>query len=191
MRTAQINRDTKETQIKLEINLDGTGVRKIHTGVGFFDHMLELFACHSNCDLTLECKGDLNVDAHHTVEDVGIVLGKAIAEALGDKRGIARYSSVFLPMDESLAGVVLDVSGRAFLVFKAEFCGMIGDFDGQLVEEFFRAVCTNAGLTLHINLLYGQNSHHKAEAIFKGFARALRDAVKIVSDEIPSSKGVI
>lgn len=154
--------------------------------------MLELFACHSGFDFAVKCRGDVRVDGHHSIEDIGIVLGKAIAQALGDKVGIKRYSHVVLPMDESLASVTLDVSGRPFLVFNAEgMTGKVGDFDIELVEEFFRAIANYGGLTIHINLLYGSNSHHKIEAIFKAFARALKDATAVVGDKLPSSKGVL
>lgn len=192
MRKSQIERNTKETQIALSLNLDGNGKYDVDTGVGFFDHMMTLFACHSGFDLSVKCKGDVRVDGHHSVEDIGIVLGKAIAQALGDKVGIKRYSSVTIPMDESLANVTVDISGRQFLVFNAEgMTGKVGDFDIELVEEFFRAVANQAGLTLHINLRYGSNNHHKIEAIFKAFARALKEATEVVGNKIPSSKGML
>lgn len=191
MREFNIERKTKETDINVKLNIDGSGKRDIKTGIGFFDHMLELFAVHGNFDLVAKCDGDLNVDGHHTVEDIGIALGKCIAKCLGDKVGILRYADVSIPMDESLASVSLDISGRSFLVFNAAIDGMCGDFDNQLTEEFFRAVANYGGLTLHINLNYGINNHHKIEAIFKAFARALARAVKIVSDKVPSSKGVL
>ena len=192
MRKSQIERNTKETQIALSLNLDGDGKYDADTGVGFFDHMMTLFACHSGFDLSVKCKGDVRVDGHHSVEDIGIVLGKAIAQALGDKVGIKRYSSVTIPMDESLANVTVDISGRQFLVFNAEgMTGKVGDFDIELVEEFFRAVANQAGLTLHINLRYGSNNHHKIEAIFKAFARALKEATEVVGNKIPSSKGML
>ncbi len=192
MRKAEIKRTTKETDISLDINLDGDGsFEVIDTGIGFFDHMLELFAVHGAFDMNVKCNGDIKVDGHHSVEDIGICLGNALRQALGDKRGIRRYASVSIPMDEALANVTLDISGRAYIVFNADFDGKIGDFDSELVEEFMRAVAVNAGITLHVNLLYGGNNHHKAEAIFKAFARALRSAVEIVSDKIPSSKGVL
>jgi len=181
MRKAEIKRTTKETDISLDINLDGDGsFEVIDTGIGFFDHMLELFAVHGAFDMNVKCNGDIKVDGHHSVEDIGICLGNALRQALSDKRGIRRYASVSIPMDEALANVALDISGRAYIVFNSE-----------LVEEFMRAVAVNAGITLHVNLLYGGNNHHKAEAIFKAFARALRSAVEIVSDKIPSSKGVL
>lgn len=192
MRKASIERNTNETKIKLSINLDGKGTYNVNTGLGFFDHMMTLFACHSGFDFCVDCQGDIRVDGHHSVEDIGIVLGKAVAEALGDKVGIKRYASVTIPMDESLANVTMDISGRPFLVFNAEgMTGKVGDFDIELVEEFFRAVSNYGGITLHINLLYGSNNHHKIEAIFKAFARALKEASTIVSDKLPSSKGVL
>lgn len=191
MRQSKIERNTKETQIALSLNLDGTRQNCIDTGVGFLDHMLELVACHSDFDLSVKCVGDLKVDAHHSVEDIGIVFGKALLECLGDKKGIQRYATFTVPMDESLATVSIDVSGRPYLVFNADFQGKIGCFDSELIEEFFRAVSTYAGLTLHINLHYGNNNHHKAEAIFKAFAHALKQATRVVSDYIPSSKGIL
>lgn len=191
MRESTLKRKTKETDIKLYLNLDGTGKNKINTGIGFLDHMLELFAVHGGFDLNVECVGDINVDFHHSVEDIGIVLGKAINEAIGDKVGINRYGSMLLPMDEALAEVVLDLSGRPFLVFNVDLKGKTGEFDNELANEFFQAVAFNAGLTLHVNLKYGKNNHHVIEAIFKAFARALSYAVKITSDRLPSSKGVL
>ena len=178
MRTSNIQRNTKETQISLSLDLDGKGEYSVDTGVGFFDHMLELFACHSGFDFAVKCRGDVRVDGHHSIEDIGIVLGKAIAQALGDKVGIKRYSHVVLPMDESLASVTLDV-------------GLDTRDPALSVEEFFRAIANYGGLTIHINLLYGSNSHHKIEAIFKAFARALKDATAVVGDKLPSSKGVL
>lgn len=191
MRNSTIKRQTNETNIALSFALDGNGERTINTGVGFFDHMLELFAVHGNFDLNVECVGDTHVDCHHTVEDIGITLGKAIKESLGDKFGIARYGSMILPMDECLAEVAVDISGRAYLVFNAELFGRVGSFDMEMVEEFFRAVVVSSGMTLHINLKYGKNEHHKAEGIFKAFARALAIASRVVGDKLPSSKGVI
>ena len=190
-RTATIERKTKETQIKLTVGLDGTAKYDVDTGIGFFDHMLQLFSCHSGMDLKVECKGDTRVDGHHSVEDIGIVLGKAINRALGDKIGIARYASKTIPMDESLATVTVDISGRPYLVFNAELSGKVGDCELELVEEFFRAVATYGGIRMHVNLHYGSNSHHKAECIFKAFARAVKEAVTIVGTELPSSKGLI
>jgi imidazoleglycerol-phosphate dehydratase len=193
MRTASITRATKETQIRLSVDLDGTGKGTIATGVGFFDHMLDLLARHSRIDIEIEAKGDLHIDFHHTVEDVGIALGQAVKAALGDMRGVTRYASLHLPMDETLTRVALDISGRPFLVFRTEFAvAKIGEFDTELVREFFQAFAMNAGLTLHVETLYGANAHHIAESCFKGLARALRAAVAIdpaAAGEIPSTKG--
>ena len=191
MRTAEIKRKTKETDIALILNVDGAGEANIESGVGFFDHMLELFAVHSGCNLTLECKGDIQVDAHHTVEDAGIALGDALKAALGDKRGIARFADRVVPMDECAALVALDFSGRPYLAFEAPLSGKAGEFDLELVEEFMRAFSTHAGLNLYMKLLRGGNKHHEAEALFKALALCVKDAVKIVSDRIPSSKGVL
>lgn len=191
MRTAQIIRNTKETQIELSLNLDGDGIAKIDSGVGFFDHMLELLTVHSGFDLSLCCKGDTWVDDHHSVEDVGIALGDAFAKALGDKKGIARFSDRVVPMDECVAMIALDISGRAYLAFEQVLSGKVGTFDLELVEEFLRAFCNHAGLNLYVKVLRGGNLHHTAEAIFKALAKCLQDAVKIVSDKIPSSKGVL
>lgn len=191
MRKESISRKTKETDIQLKLNIDGTGKNQINTGVGFFDHMLELFSHHSKFDLEVACNGDVKVDGHHSIEDIGIVLGKAFDAAIGDKKGIARYASVFVPMDESLALVSLDISGRPYLVYDVDIDGKTGSFDNELAEEFFQAFAFNAKITLHIKLLYGQNNHHKLESIFKALARALNQAVQIVSDEIPSSKGIL
>ena len=195
MRTAALSRTTKETNIKVEVALDGAGVADISTGIGFFDHMLEQIARHSLIDIKIIAKGDLHIDFHHTVEDVGILLGKAIRQALGDMRGIARYSDVHLPMDETLTRVAIDVSGRPFLVFRSSFHRpKIGEFDTQLVREFFQAFATNGGMTLHVETLYGENDHHIAESCFKGLARALRAAVMIDTRQegsIPSTKGVL
>jgi imidazoleglycerol-phosphate dehydratase len=193
MRKSEITRKTNETDIALQLCIDGGGRNSIETGIGFFDHMLTLLATHGDFDLTLKCDGDINVDGHHTVEDIGIIFGKCLASCLGDKKGIQRYASVTIPMDESLATVTVDVSGRAYLAYNAPRLSnaFSSDFDYQLLEEFFRAVATNAGLTLHINLHYGGNYHHMAESIFKAFARALKEATKVVSDKIPSSKGVL
>ena len=195
MRSARINLQTKETNIELTIELDGRGKTMIETGIGFFDHMLNLFASHGRFDLVLNCKGDLEVDGHHTVEDIGIALGQAVREALGDKVGITRYASFYLPMDESLAFVALDISGRSYLVYDGgEMAPMIGSYDSELTEEFLRAFAFNAGITLHAKVLYGSNSHHKVEAIFKALGHALHDAVKInpeAADELPSTKGML
>ena len=193
MRTASIERNTRETQISLSLNLEG-GEFKIDTGVGFLNHMLELFAVHSGFGLIVQCKGDTDVDFHHSTEDVGIALGQALKEALGDKKGIKRFSDKVVPMDECAALVALDISGRPFLNFdcKDELSfGKIGDYDAELVEEFLRAFCNNAGLNVYVKLLATGNKHHEAEAIFKALAQALRSATKIVSDKIPSSKGVL
>lgn len=191
MRTAAVQRETKETKIGCALNLDGTGVCDVKTGVGFFDHMLTAFTVHSGIDLKLYVKGDLEVDCHHTVEDAGIVLGKAINEALGDKSGITRYGTSFIPMDEALGFCSLDIGGRAFLVFDCEFTSpMIGAMDTQMFEEFFRAVAMNSGITLHLKCEYGKNDHHKAEALFKAFAHAFGEAVKAKEGTL-STKGVL
>lgn len=191
MRTAEISRDTRETKIYLKLDLDGKGRPSVDTGVGFFNHMLELFSVHSGADLTVRCEGDTEVDFHHSVEDVGICLGKAFQAALGDKKGIARFSDRVVPMDECAALVALDISGRPFFNFEKKMSGKIGEFDAELVEEFMRAFAFNAGVNLYIDLLKGGNLHHEAEAIFKAFAKCVQDAVKIVSDRVPSSKGVL
>lgn len=191
MRKSKITRATKETEILLELNIDGSGERDIDTGVGFLDHMLELFSAHGNFDLIVKAKGDIKVDFHHSVEDIGICLGKAFVEALGDKRGIARYSNISIPMDEALSNVTVDISGRPYLVYNVDISGKTGDFDVELTEEFFRAVSTYGGITMHINNITGSNNHHIIESIFKAFARAMDQATKIVSDKIPSSKGVL
>ena len=191
MRTAEIARETRETKIKLSLNLDGNGTNSVHTGVGFFDHMLELLSVHSRIDLAVECTGDTQVAFHHSVEDVGICLGQAFKQALGDKKGIARFADRVVPMDECAALVALDISGRPYLNFEEKLSGKIGEFDAELVEEFMRAFAFNAGVNLYIKLLKGGNMHHEAEAIFKALAKCLQDAVKIVSDRVPSSKGVL
>lgn len=190
MREGYIKRETKETKIELSLNADGTGKNQIDTGIGFFDHMLTAFSLHSGFDLTLSCRGDLGVDCHHTVEDVGISLGKAFADALTDKAGIARYGSFTIPMDEALASCCVDIGGRPYLVYNAEFGDYrLGDMDSAMVEEFFRAFAMNAMVTLHINLQYGKNDHHKAEAIFKAFAHAIKLAVREEGGGILSTKG--
>ena len=193
MRQATIKRTTKETAIEVSVNLDGTGLSDSHTGIGFFDHMLDLLARHSRIDITVKAVGDLHVDFHHTTEDVGIALGQAVKRALGDMAGITRYASIHLPMDETLTRVVIDISGRPFLVFKSAFpTQKIGEFDTELVREWFTAFAGNAGVTLHVETLYGENSHHIAESCFKGLARALRSAVAIDprnAGEVPSTKG--
>jgi len=192
-RTAEIKRTTKETDISVKINLDGSGKSNIDTGIGFFDHMLTALSKHSGIDMDITCKGDLNVDAHHSVEDVGIVLGQALDEALGDKLGITRYGSARIPMDEALGEAVIDISGRPFIVFNASFAGdMCGAMDTQLFEEFFRSFAFNSKITLHISAPYGTNDHHKAEAMFKALARALRQAVQIdprFEGQVVSTKG--
>ena len=193
MRIATIKRKTKETDIEVAVNLDGTGVSRVATGIGFFDHMLDLLARHSRIDITVKADGDLHVDHHHTTEDVGIALGQAVKQALGDMAGITRYAGVHMPMDETLSRVVIDISGRPFLVFKAEFVrDKVGTFDTELVQEWFQAFAMNAGITLHVQVLYGTNDHHIAESCFKGLARALRAAIAIdarAANEIPSTKG--
>jgi len=193
MRSATIKRKTKETDIEVGVNLDGTGVSSVATGIGFFDHMLELLARHSGIDISVKAVGDLHIDHHHTTEDVGIALGQAVKQALGDMKGITRYADVHVPMDEALTRVALDISGRPFLVFNVEFVrAKVGPFDTELVEEWFRAFAMNAGVTLHVATLYGGNDHHIAESCFKGLARALRVAVAVDSraaGEVPSTKG--
>lgn len=192
MRSATISRKTKETDIQLSINLDGTGKYSISTGIGFFDHMLTAFSVHSGIDIDLKVVGDLHVDGHHTVEDTGIALGQAFALAIGDKAGITRYGTAFIPMDEALGFASLDISGRPFLVFNAKFNDdRTGDFDNCLTEEFWRAFAMNSLITLHTSVGYGNNDHHKIEAIFKAVAHALKDAVKINGDVVLSSKGVL
>ena len=192
MREASLIRKTNETSIELSLSLDGEGRSEIETGIGFFDHMLTLFARHGGFDLEIHCDGDLFVDAHHSIEDIGIVLGKAIKEALGDKNGIRRYGSALIPMDETLAEAALDLSGRSYLVFNAEFTAeRIGEFPTEMTEEFFRAVADQAGMTLHINLRYGKNNHHIAEGIFKAFGHALKDAVAMDGGGILYTKGVL
>ena len=195
MRTAEITRKTAETDISLLLNLDGTGVSAISSGVGFFDHMLELFSRHGRFDIDLVCKGDTNVDNHHTIEDIGICLGKAFAQALGDARGIYRYSDITLPMDETLVLCAIDISGRGHLSFNVKFPETShGAMDTELLEEFFLAFVRNSGVTVHVKLIDGNNSHHIIEACFKAFARALGAATAIDNDyknEIPSTKGTL
>ncbi|MGI5873937.1 MAG: imidazoleglycerol-phosphate dehydratase HisB [Bacillota bacterium] len=192
MRTAILTRKTTETAVELSLDLDGTGRAEISTGVGFFDHMLTLFARHGGFDLTLRCEGDLDVDPHHSIEDIGIVLGEAVKEALGDKKGIVRYGSALIPMDETLAEAVIDLSGRSFLVFHAAFTAeRIGAFPTEMAEEFFRAVADHAGMTLHLAVRYGKNNHHMAEGLFKAFGHALKDAAAVQGDAILSTKGVL
>jgi len=194
-RTADVDRTTKETAVRVRLDLDGVGTTKIATGVGFFDHMLEQLGRHSGLDLEIDAEGDLTVDSHHTVEDVGIALGTAIAEALGDKRGIRRYGWSAVPMEEALVLVALDLSGRAFLAFDAPVPGeQIGTYDPELTEEFFVALTRSGGITLHVRLLSGRNSHHIVEGVFKAVAKALRIAVELdprAGGEVPSTKGVL
>lgn len=194
MRTANIIRNTNETKIKLFLNLDGTGKTDINTGIGFLDHMLILFAFHSKIDINLNCNGDLYVDDHHSVEDIGIALGEAFKTSLGDKLGINRYGSFYLPMDETLALVALDISGRSFLIFDADFKREnIGNISTEMFKEFFRAFAFAANITLHIKILYGENDHHKTEAVFKGFARSIKEAIKVDKENmsVQSSKGIL
>jgi imidazoleglycerol-phosphate dehydratase len=195
MRTAEINRKTRETSIRVKLDLDGTGQSRVKTGIGFFDHMLEAFARHGLMDLEVEATGDLQVDGHHTVEDTGIVLGQAIAQALGNRTGIRRYADATVPLDEALVRVVIDVSGRPFLDYHVELAKwqMLGEYDVFLTPEFFRALVLNAGLTAHLDLLRGDNPHHIVEATFKAFARALEQAVRLDArvTGVPSTKGVL
>jgi imidazoleglycerol-phosphate dehydratase len=192
MRTAEIKRKTKETDIEVFVKLDGDGKVNVDTGIGFFDHMLTALGVHSGIDMQVNCTGDLNVDGHHTVEDVGIVLGQAFAKALGDKGGIARYGSAYVPMDEALSFCALDISGRPFLAFSANFTDFrCGEFDTCLTEEFFRAFAMNSGITLHIREEYGKNDHHIIEAMFKAVAHALKDAMAVTGGGVLSTKGVL
>ena len=193
MRKASLTRQTQETSITAAVDLDGSGRFEIATGIGFLDHMLEQLARHALIDITLKAKGDLHIDFHHTAEDCGIILGQAVSKALGDRRGIARYADAYLPMDEALTRTAIDVSGRPFLVFKVGFArAKIGEFDTELVREWFQAFAMNAGITLHVELLHGENCHHIAESCFKGLARALRAAIAIdpaQAGRVPSTKG--
>lgn len=193
MRSASVTRKTKETDIAVSVAIDGTGTYDVSTGIGFFDHMLEQLSRHSLIDITVRAKGDLHIDQHHTVEDVGIALGLALKKAIGDLKGIGRYADVHLPMDETLTRAAIDVSGRPFLVFQIPFSrDKIGEFDTELFEEFFRAFAFNAGLTLHITTLYGVNNHHMIESAFKAVARALRSALTVdprQAGTVPSTKG--
>jgi imidazoleglycerol-phosphate dehydratase len=195
MRTAAITRATAETDIAVEIDLDGTGVYDNRTGVGFFDHMLDQLARHALIDMKVSAKGDLHIDDHHTVEDTGIALGQALTKAMGDKRGIRRYGSCLLPMDDALVRAALDLSGRPFLVWNVAMpTAKIGTFDTELVREFFQALATHGGITLHVDMLHGVNSHHIAEAAFKAVARSLRDALEVdlrKADAVPSTKGTL
>jgi imidazoleglycerol-phosphate dehydratase len=193
MRKATVKRATKETDVEVAVDLDGSGASSIATGIGFLDHMLNLLARHSRIDLTVKAKGDLHIDQHHTTEDIGIAFGQAFRQALGDMKGITRYADVHMPMDEALTRVALDISGRPFLVFRADFVhAKVGLFDTALVQEWFQAFAVNAAVTLHVATLYGSNDHHIAESCFKGLARALRAAVAIdprAANEVPSTKG--
>jgi imidazoleglycerol-phosphate dehydratase len=192
-RHAEVTRNTAETQIRVAINIDGSGASKLSTGIGFFDHMLDQIARHGLIDLDIEAKGDLHIDGHHTVEDVGITLGQAMAKVVGDKKGLRRYGHAYVPLDEALSRVVIDFSGRPGLHMRVDFkSGMIGALDSQLVYEFFQGFSNHAGVTLHIDNLHGENAHHQCETIFKAFARALRMALEIdprASHLIPSTKG--
>ena len=192
MREASLTRTTKETDVSVTWNLDGTGKASIDTGIGFFNHMLELLAFHSGTDLTVTAEGDLDVDDHHTIEDIGIVLGTVFRQALADRKGIARYGFFLLPMDEVLAETAMDISGRPYLVFHCDFTREnVGAMATEMTEEFFRAFAVAAGVTLHINVRYGINDHHKMEGIFKSFARTLKAAVKVEGDQVPSTKGML
>lgn len=195
MRRASVKRLTRETDVTVTVNIDGTGTSSILTGIGFFDHMLDQLARHSLIDMDIEAKGDLHIDEHHTVEDVGITLGQTLRKAMGDLRGITRYSDVCLPMDETLTRAAIDISGRPFLIFKVTFAtNKIGTFDTELIREFFQAFAINTGITLHIETLYGANAHHIAESCFKAVARALRLAMSIDSRQhsvVPSTKGTL
>ncbi len=192
-RTAEVNRNTAETQISVKLNLDGTGKSRLHTGIGFFDHMLDQIARHGMIDLDVQAAGDLHIDGHHTVEDVGIAFGQAVHQAVGDKKGIRRYGHAYVPLDEALSRVVIDLSGRPGLVMNVAFkSGMIGGFDSQLAHEFFQGFANHAFVTLHIDNLRGENAHHQAETVFKAFARALRSALELdprAVGTIPSTKG--
>lgn len=191
MKHGLVERKTRETEVSVEVTIDGKGIADISTGIGFFDHMLTALSVHSGISMSIKCKGDLYVDGHHTVEDTGIVLGQALSQALGDKSGIVRYGSAYIPMDEALGFCSLDISNRPFLVFNGEFTNqMIGEYDTCLTEEFFRAFAVNAGITLHVNMVYGKNDHHKCESVFKAVAHALKMAVKETgSGETLSTKG--
>lgn len=195
VRQSEVTRNTLETKIRVALNLDGTGISKLNTGIGFFDHMLDQLARHGLIDLDVSAVGDLHIDAHHTVEDVGITIGQALAKAWGDKKGLRRYGHAYVPLDEALSRVVLDLSGRPGLLFNVPFTrAMIGEFDVDLVHEFFQGLVNHAGITLHIDALAGDNSHHQAETVFKAFARALRMACEVdprAASSIPSTKGTL
>ena len=194
-RTAEVSRNTAETKITVKVNLDGTGVAKLHTGIGFFDHMLDQIARHGMIDLDIRADGDLHIDGHHTVEDVGIAFGQAVLKAVGDKKGIRRYGHAYVPLDEALSRVVIDLSGRPGLIMNVPFkSGMIGTFDSQLAHEFFQGFVNHAFATVHIDNLRGENAHHQAETVFKAFARALRNALEFdqrALNTIPSTKGIL
>ena len=195
MRTASVERNTKETQISVSLDLDGTGQYDVSTGIGFLDHMLEQLSRHSLIDLTVKAEGDLHIDFHHTTEDTGIAIGEAFAMALGDRKGITRYVSAYIPMDETLSRVALDISNRPYLIWRVEFTKpKLGDMDTELFKEWFQAFAQAAGITLHVENLYGENNHHIVESCYKGIARALRQAIEIdprKADEVPSTKGVL
>ena len=195
MRTASVERNTKETQISVSLDLDGTGQYDVSTGIGFLDHMLEQLSRHSLIDLTVKAEGDLHIDCHHTTEDTGIAIGEAFAMALGDRKGITRYGSAYIPMDETLSRVALDISNRPYLIWRVEFTKpKLGDMDTELFKEWFQAFAQAAGITLHVENLYGENNHHIVESCYKGIARALRQAIEIdprKADEVPSTKGVL
>jgi imidazoleglycerol-phosphate dehydratase len=195
MRTGTVHRSTNETSIDVTVNLDGTGIYSVSTGIGFLDHMLEQLSRHSLIDLTVKAVGDLHIDQHHTTEDTGLAIGEAVAKALGDKRGIVRYGSAYAPMDETLTRVALDISGRPYFVWNAAFTTQrLGEWDTELIEHWFHSFSQTAGLTLHVECLYGQNNHHIVESCYKALARALRQAVEIdprKADSIPSTKGVL
>ena len=195
MRTGTVHRSTNETSIDVTVNLDGTGIYSVSTGIGFLDHMLEQLSRHSLIDLTVKAIGDLHIDQHHTTEDTGLAIGEAVAKALGDKRGIVRYGSAYAPMDETLTRVALDISGRPYFIWKAAFTTQrLGEWDTELIEHWFHSFAQTAGLTLHVECLYGQNNHHIVESCYKALARALRQAVEIdprKADSIPSTKGVL
>lgn len=195
MRTASVERNTKETQISVSLNLDGTGQYDVSTGIGFLDHMLEQLSRHSLIDLTVKAEGDLHIDFHHTTEDTGIAIGEAFAIALGDRKGITRYGAAYIPMDETLSRVALDISNRPYLIWRVEFTKpKLGEMDTELFKEWFQAFAQGAGITLHVDNLYGENNHHIVESCYKGIARALRQAIEIdprKADEVPSTKGVL
>lgn len=195
MRTASVERKTKETEIAVSLNLDGSGIYDVSTGIGFLDHMLEQLSRHSLMDLTVKAKGDLHIDFHHTTEDTGIAIGEAFSKALGERKGITRYASVLIPMDETLSRVALDISNRPYLIWRVQFTKpKLGDMDTELFKEWFQAFAQAAGITLHVENLYGENNHHIVESCYKGLARSLRDAIEIdprKADEVPSTKGVL